>query len=241
MADTVVVMPAFNEEDRIAGIIAQLRAVGPDWDILVIDDGSADQTAAAARRAGALVVEHPFNLGYGAALQTAYMFARDHGYRIALQMDADGQHPPEEAPKLLGPVLAGEADMVIGSRFMTGGGGYEVPLTRRIGIGLFGGLARLLTGEPMTDVTSGFAAMGRRAILLFAGDRFPADYPDADVRLMLHKIGLKVDEVPITMRAGPPGKSMHAGLLTMWYVVKMMISMLIVWITKFEPPEEETP
>ena len=241
MSQTLVLMPAFNEQARIAEIITQVRAIDPAWDVLVVDDGSHDDTAREAIRAGAAVVRHPFNLGYGAALQTAYKYAAHHGYRFALQMDADGQHPPEEASKLLAPVCEGQVDMAIGSRFLAGGGGYEVPAARRMGIALFGGLARLLTGVDMSDVTSGFAAVGRRGILLFSGDRFPADYPDADLRIMLHKVGLRVREVPITMRANPAGKSMHGGVLSVWYVIKMLISMFVVWITRFEaPPEEES-
>ncbi len=239
MSDTLVIVPAFNEAERVGPVIEQILTANPAWHVLVVDDGSKDPTAAVARRAGAVVVSHPFNLGYGAALQTAYKYASERGYQYALQMDADGQHPPEEAAKLLVPITAGEVDMVIGSRFLEGGGGYKVPPARRLGISLFGGLAGFISGESMSDVTSGFAAVGRRAILLFSGDRFPADYPDADLRIMLHKVGLSVREVPVTMRAGPPGKSMHGGLLLPWYVVKMSISMLIVWITRFDPVPEE--
>lgn len=240
MTSTLVIIPALNEAARLGSVIDKLRDASPDWDVLVVDDGSKDATADAARRHGAVVVSHPFNLGYGAALQTAYKYACELDYDHVLQMDADGQHPPEEARKLMEPLLRGDADVVFGSRFLAGGGGYQVPLTRRAGIALFGGLARLITGEPMTDVTTGFAAVGRRGIRLFAGDHFPADYPDADVRIMLHKVGLRVLEAPVTMLPSPPNKSMHAGLGTLWYVIKMFISMLVVWITRFdEPPPKE--
>jgi glycosyltransferase involved in cell wall biosynthesis len=243
LADTLAIIPAFNEEERIGRVVRELQALALGADVLVVNDGSGDRTAAEARRAGATVVSHPFNLGYGATLQTAYKYALRGGYRFALQLDADGQHPPGESPKVLEPVRRGEADVVIGSRFMAGSAGYRVPLARRIGIRLFGRLAGRLAGERMTDVTSGFIAVNRPVIALFAGEIFPADFPDADVRMILHKAGFRVRETPVTMQAGPPHKSMHGGLQTMWYIAKMLISMLIVAISRrpARPDAEEKP
>jgi len=239
MSDVLVIIPAYNEGERLAAVLQSIRDLGRDWDLLVVDDGSSDRTAQIAADTGAFVVSHTYNLGYGAALQTGYKFAASHGYRFVVQMDADGQHLPEETIKLLDPVQADEADVVIGSRFLDGGGGYPVPLLRKVGIGLFGGLAGLLSGATISDATSGFYAVNRKVIVLFASDVFPADYPDADVRLMLHKLKLRVRELPTTMKPGPPDKSMHGGLRSLWYVVKMMISLLIVWITRFTPPVDK--
>ncbi len=243
MADALVIIPAYNEEHRIGDVVRELRALALDADILVVNDGSRDRTARAARAAGATVISHPYNLGYGATLQTAYKYALRQGSRYVLQMDADGQHPPEEARKVLDPVRRGEADVVIGSRFMAGGGGYESPWARRVGIRLFGALARALTGARMTDVTSGFIAVNRPVIALFASELFPADFPDADVRMMLHMAGYRVQEIPVQMKAGPPNKSMHGGALALWYIAKMLISMAIVRSSRapVRPDKEETP
>jgi glycosyltransferase involved in cell wall biosynthesis len=241
MAETLIVIPACNEGQRVGAVIASLRAQLPDADVLVVDDGSYDGTASAAAAAGARVARHPFNLGYGAALQTAYKYALRHGYRFCLQMDADGQHQPSEARKLLDLVWRGECDVAIGSRFLEGGGGYPVPPLRRVGIQVFSVLAQWLARERLTDVTSGFIACNRRVIRLFASELFPADFPDADVRMMLQKAGLRVRETPVVMKAGPPNKSMHSGIMTAWYVVKMLLSMLIVWSTRYpQPPDEES-
>ena len=239
MSDVLVIIPAYNEQSRIAQVLQSIQAVEASWDILVVNDGSADATAEEARRAGARVVSHPFNLGYGATLQTGYKYACAKGYAYAVQMDADGQHIADQVPKLLVPLKNGEADLVIGSRFLEGGGGYPIPLLRKAGMTLFRMLARILSGKHLTDVTSGFSAVNRRTMQVTASDLFPADYPDADVRLMMLKLGLKIIEVPAAMRSDESNKSMHGGILVIWYVIKMLISMLIVWITKFQFPYDK--
>lgn len=234
MADVLIIIPAYNEGSRIGRVLEAIHAQDRGWDVLVVNDGSTDDTAEAAASGGALIVNHPFNLGYGAALQTGYKFAFANGYASAVQMDGDGQHRPEQIDNLLAPIADDRADIVIGSRFLQGGGGYDIPLVRRIGMKLFGALATALSGRVLTDVTSGFSAVNRRVMEVFTSDYFPADYPDADVRLMMVRLGLRVTEVPSSMRSGPPAKSMHGGIGTIWYVIKMMLSMLIVWITDYK-------
>src|SRR5574341_1795212 len=153
----LVVVPAFNEAGAIGKVIEGIRATDPRLPILVVDDGSADDTAAVARHAGAHVVRLPFNLGYGSALQTGYKYALREGYDCVVQLDGDGQHEPADIPRLLAPLARDAADVALGSRFL-GEAGYRPGVARRAGMGLFRGLAFLLTGARFSDVTSGYQA-----------------------------------------------------------------------------------
>ncbi len=155
---TLIVMPAHNEAPTIGAVLARLRAVVPDADILVINDASTDETAKVAEQAGATVLNLPINLGYGGAVQTGFKYASRKGYEAVVLMDADGQHDPECVPDLLKALQ--EADFVLGSRFL-GDCRYKVPLSRRIGMWLFGTVVRLATQLPITDPTSGFQALRR--------------------------------------------------------------------------------
>ena len=221
----LVIMPAYQEARRIAQVAADVRRQ-VEGDVLVVDDGSLDETAAEARRAGALVAIHPTNLGYGAALQTGYRYALRHAYDAVLQLDADGQHDPASIPPLL-EALA-RADVVVGSRFLDGRS-YRPPLARRIGMHLFARVATLLAGQRITDPTSGFQAISREALRFYAHERYPADYPDADVLAMVARAGLRLTEVPVRMLPSPGGKSMHAGLLKpLYYVFRMSLALGLV-------------
>ena len=169
-------MPAFNEEGSVGAVVEEIRAADEGMDVLVVDDGSRDATAQVARAHGAHVVRLPFNLGIGGAVQTGYRYAREHGFDVAVQVDGDGQHDARELAALLAPVLAGDADLAVGSRFADGSGAYRAPLPRRIGIRLFARTISRITGQRVTDTTSGFRAANRRAIALFAED-YPHDSP----------------------------------------------------------------
>ncbi|MHC4715316.1 MAG: glycosyltransferase family 2 protein [Planctomycetota bacterium] len=193
----LVIIPARNEQGRVGAVVRSARAALPDADIAVIDDNSQDGTAKEAAYAGAVILRHTINLGYGAGLETGYVYAVRKGYDCVLQMDGDGQHPGEELPKLLAPVLSGEADLVVGSRHLEGS--YRMPPLRRFGQKVFGAIVRLLTGLEITDVTSGFQCLGKRALGFFSSGVFPTDYPDADVLIMAHFAGLRVSEVPVRM------------------------------------------
>jgi len=219
---TLILIPAFNEGKRLAGVIGSIRSAMPGTPVLVVNDGSRDNTAAAARHAGAILVSHPFNMGYGAAIQTGYKYARDNGYDILVQLDADGQHDPSCIPALLEPILAGRADIAIGSRFL--GNSYRPPLARRAGMSLFRGIVSLVTGMKVTDTTSGFQAFNSKVIRFFATDIFPVDYPDADMLIMLHRAGFTMTEVPVRMYENSEGKSMHSGLKPIYYMFKMLLS-----------------
>ncbi len=219
---SLVLIPAYNEAARIGTVIAGIRHIVPDLPVLVVNDGSRDDTARAAGEAGAIVVSHPFNMGYGAAIQTGYKYARKMEYDFLVQLDADGQHDPECIPSLLAPVIAGEADIAIGSRFL--GNSYRPPLARRAGMALFRTIVSTIVGKNVTDTTSGFQAFNRPVIRFFCSDVFPVDYPDADMLIMLHRVGFRMTEVPVRMYENSEGKSMHSGLKPLYYMFKMLLS-----------------
>lgn len=233
MPNTLVLIPAYNEERQIAGVIERIRSAIPECDILVVNDGSRDATAVVARAAGAAVVSHPFNMGYGVTIQTGYKFAKAAGYDFLIQIDGDGQHDPAFIPRLLEPVRSGKADFVLGSRFL-GEQSYRPPLVRRIGILFFRKLVSIVIGREITDPTSGYQAMNSSVIRFFTGDIFPCDYPDADMLITLHLAGFSIMELPVRMYANVEGKSMHSGLKPLYYVFKMCLSIFVTLLRKRE-------
>ena len=232
--DVLIIIPAFNEEQRIGPVIRSVRTHISNAAVLVIDDGSTDDTAVVARSAGALVVRHGVNLGYGASLESGYKYALRQGYDILVQMDGDGQHVAEEIPKVLDPVLKGVVDISIGSRFLFEEQTYKTTIARRLGQRFFGSILYLLTGSKITDPTSGFQCLNKRAFDLFARGHFPDDFPDTDVLLLAHFANLRIQEVPVAMQARGGGASMHSGLRPLYYIVKMMLSMFMVILNRRE-------
>lgn len=227
-ARIVVIMPALNEAGRIGSVLRGIVSVLPGADVVVVNDGSSDSTGQEAAAAGATVLTHAVSMGYGASLETAYFYAARQGYDVVLQMDSDGQHPPSELPLLLRPLLEGELDIVIGSRYAASGNGFKTSLLRRAGQRFFGGLLRVLTGQRFSDPTSGFQGLNRKAIRFFSSGVFPCDYPDADVLLMAHEAGLRLGEVPVRMLSRSGGVSMHDGWKPLYYGMKMLLSLFIV-------------
>jgi glycosyltransferase involved in cell wall biosynthesis len=223
----LVVIPAFNEAGTIGKVLEAIREADPVLPLLVVDDGSTDDTAGAARRAGAVVLRLPINLGYGIALQTGYKYALREGYDCVVQLDGDGQHEPADIPRLLGVLQRDTADLALGSRFL-GETAYRPGLPRAAGMRLFRALTFLLTGVRFSDVTSGYQALNREVLEFFATERYPADYPDADVLVMLTRAGFRITEVPVRMYPRRNGGSMHAGLHPMYYIFKMLLSMLLM-------------
>lgn len=222
----LIVIPAYNEEKKIAAVVAQAKREIPEAEILIINDGSADGTGKKAKEAGARVLNHPFNLGYGVALQTGYKFALKYGYDYVLQIDGDGQHDPRYLRNLLEEIKKGEVEIVIGSRFL-GEGNYRAPVLRRMGMKLFAFIAGKISGQKITDPTSGYQALSRRAVEFYSHDFFPGDYPDADVLIMLRRAGLRFREIPVNMNPNPNGKSMHNGLKPIYYTYKMCLCIML--------------
>jgi len=230
MEKVLVIIPAYNEEGRIGATISGIRKF-TDADIIVVSDGSTDNTVNEAKAAGALVIELPFNLGYGAALQTGFKYALKKKYEFAVQMDADGQHDPLSIQALIQPILRDEVDIVIGSRFLSEGN-YRAPFVRRMGMYFFGFITSILTGRKITDPTSGFQALNKKVIEFYASRAYPVDYPDADVIIMLHRKGFRFKEVPVVMHnAAKP--SMHGGILNpLYYIFKMALSIFVTLLRK---------
>jgi glycosyltransferase involved in cell wall biosynthesis len=233
----IAIVPAFNEQECIADVIEEIRSFDPDFAIVVVDDGSTDATAAAAERLGAHVVRLPFNLGIGGAVQTGFHYAFENGFALAVRVDGDGQHDPAQLGALLAPVLADEADIVVGSRFASDGG-YRSSRSRRIGISILAGTLSLIVRRRVTDPTSGFQALNRRAIALFAAD-YPHDYPEVEAALMVHKHQLRMTEVPVQMRERSAGRSSIGALASVYYMVKVLLALFVGLFRKNVTPLEE--
>jgi glycosyltransferase involved in cell wall biosynthesis len=233
----LIIIPAFNEEGRVGQVVRDVRSTFADADVLVIDDGSADGTAAEARRAGAMSLSLPVNAGYGAALQTGYKFAVRRGYALVGQIDGDGQHRAEYLATMYKALVDEHADVIIGSRFLVRDGHYRPSRMRAVGIGLFARLASLITHQRISDPTSGFQLMRIAVARFFCSDVYPTDYPDADILILLHRTGFRVREVPVQMRPSP-GQSMHSGHSSPYYVYKMLLS---IFVTLLRPRARGAP
>jgi len=223
----VAVVPALNEEQTIGHVIDELRAFDPGLDVLVVDDGSGDGTSRAAAAKGALVLRLPFNLGIGGAVQTGFRFAFEHDYDLAVRVDGDGQHDPAQLGRVLEPVLGGEADIAVGSRFAAEGDeGYRSSRSRRIGIRLLAWVVSRIVRRRVTDTTSGFQALNRRGIALFARD-YPHDYPEVEATIMVFRHRLRMVEVPVEMRERGGGRSSITTLRSVYYMVKVLLAIFV--------------
>ena len=226
----LVVIPAHDEQESLPATLAEVRARAPFVDVLVVDDGSHDDTARVARAVGATVVRHPVNLGVGGALQTGFRWACRHGYDIGVQLDADGQHDPVYLDALLAPVIEGRCDVSIGSRFVSASG-YRAPWNRRLGMLLFSGVVRAALGRPIYDTTSGFRAYARRVMEVCQVD-FPKDFPDAPLLIALARRGFRLEEVPVKMRERRAGQSFYTLGKQLYYPYKNLLASLMALIRK---------
>jgi glycosyltransferase involved in cell wall biosynthesis len=233
----IAIVPAYNEEQTVGRVIEEIRAFDPGFAIVVVDDGSTDRTAAVAERVGVQVLRLPFNLGIGGAVQTGYQYALDNGFDLAVQVDGDGQHNPQEIARLAGPILEGKADMVVGTRFAEGGG-YRGTRLRRVGIHLFAGVVSLMVGQRVTDTTSGFRAVNRKGIRLFAAD-YPHDYPEVEATVLLARHRLRMVEVPVVMRIRETGSSSITALRSVYYMIKVLLALFIGLFRRYSTPLEE--
>lgn len=220
-----MIIPALNEESTVARVIRSIAEATDEVDVVVISDGSTDRTAEEALAAGAYVIELPVNLGIGGAMQTGYRYARERGYAFAVQIDADGQHDPGDLPRLLAHARSGAADMILGSRYIEKTA-YRSSRSRRVGMILLATLVRLAVGYPIKDTTSGYRVVNRRTIELFSS-RYPLDYPEVEVLVLLHRHRMRVLEVPVEMKERQAGESSITTLKSAYYMFKVSLAVLL--------------
>jgi len=222
----LAIVPAFNEEGNIENVVKEIMAHAPSLDIVVINDASGDKTAACAHRAGAKVLNLPFNLGIGGAVQTGYQYAKAKEYDIAVQIDGDRQHDIKFLENLLVPLKENLCDMAIGSRFLPPYLGYRSSFVRRIGIGFFANLISFLIGQKVTDPTSGFRAVNKKLISIFAED-YPMDFPEPEAIVIASRAHARIREVPVQMRQRLKGLSSIRYLKTLYYMIKVTCAILL--------------
>lgn len=221
----IVIIPALNEEDNIGFVIEKIKKTMKNAYVLVINDGSTDLTQKRALSCGAQVVTLPFTLGIGAAMQTGFIFAQQNDFNIAVQVDGDGQHNPEEIPLLLEPIIEGKSDVVVGSRYIEKKGDMS-SLQRRIGIKVFALLISKILGQRITDPTSGFRAVSCRVVDLFS-KFYPEDYPEPESLIILHLNRFSITEVPVSMKKRVSGVSSIGVFGSIYYVIKVTLAILI--------------
>jgi glycosyltransferase involved in cell wall biosynthesis len=236
-SDRAAIVPAFNEAGNIARVVQELHEFDPGLDVVVVSDGSVDGTADVAAAAGAIVLRLPFNLGIGGAVQTGFRYVWENGYALAVRCDGDGQHIPAELPKVIAPVLAGDADIAVGSRFV-GSDGYRSSATRRIGIRVLALVVSAIARQRVTDTTSGFQALNRRALGLFAAD-YPHDYPEVEGMVMTIKHRLRLVEVPVRMREREHGRSSITALRSVYYMARVLTALFVGLFRRSVVPAEE--
>jgi glycosyltransferase involved in cell wall biosynthesis len=235
----LAIVPAYNESGMVGRVVRDIHRAAPDFDVVVIDDGSTDDTAAEAAAEGVIVIRHPFNLGIGGAVQSGYKYALREGYDVAVQVDGDGQHKPAHLPDLLAALhTSGAPDMVYGSRFR-GDPGYKVPLGRRVGNLIFSLVLSAITRQRITDPTSGFRMTNRRGIELFARD-YPHDYPEVEALLMLHAHRLRIHEVHVQMNARGFGRSSIDYPQSAYYMLKVLLALFVGLFRRRPTPVEAT-
>lgn len=221
----VIIIPAYNEALNLSELLPEVKNLTNEYDVVIINDASKDNTAYQVKKSGFNVINLPVNLGIGGAMQTGYLYAYYNLYDIAVQLDGDGQHDPEHIGKLLEPIFQGEADMVVGSRFIKSDG-FQSSFIRRMGIKFFRLLIYVLTGKVFTDPTSGFRACNKAIISHFAS-YYPSDYPEPETLVSINRLGFTVVEVPVIMRKRVEGQSSINAYKALYYMVKVTLAILI--------------
>jgi len=226
---TLIIIPAYNEEGSVARVIDSIHREVPDADILVVNDGSRDRTAREARQSGAMVLNLPYNMGIGSAVQSGFLFAKEKGYHFAVQVDGDGQHPSSEIHRLLEALDSG-IDMAIGSRFVQATG-YRPAFARSLGIKVFSFLVSLIVGKKVHDTTSGFRATSRSAFLLLT-ETYPHDYPEVEALITLHRNKMRFVEIPVEMNSRQAGRSSIGAKNAVYYMLKVTLAVFIAIIKR---------
>lgn len=221
----LVLIPCYNEEENIVNTVERLRSTCPHVDFLVINDCSTDDSVALLKQHHYPYLNLPVNLGIGGGVQSGYLYAREHGYDVAVQMDGDGQHDPAYLHAVVDPVLRGEYDMCIGSRFLEKEG-FQTSFMRRVGIRFLSALIHLLCGRRILDVTSGFRATNAKATAYFA-DHYAIDYPEPEAILAASLAGFRVGEAPVVMQERQGGVSSISSFKSVYYMVKVSLSLII--------------
>jgi glycosyltransferase involved in cell wall biosynthesis len=226
----LIVIPARNEEKTIGGVVKGVKRILPNSVPLVVIDECRDNTGRIAMREGALVLKLPISLGIGGAVKAGYRFGVERGFDVVIQVDGDGQHLPEEIPKILDPVLRKEVNLCIGSRFLESEG-FLSTVPRRLGIRMFSTLASYLSGKRITDCTSGFRAVDKE-LLRFYSRYYPAEFPDAEAILMAIFSGFRMTEVPVLMHRREFGMSSIGIWKSLYYPLKVLVSIVVTALRK---------
>jgi len=225
VSDTVLIIPAYNEEQSIGPLLQQIRNVVPELDVVVVSDGSTDRTGAVARDNGAVVLDLPCNLGVGGAVQTGFRYAYERGYRFAVRCDGDGQHPPDEIPRLLEAGRQSNEDLIIGSRFL-GKKTYTSTWLRHCGIFCLGWIVSAICRKRVSDPTSGFQMLNRLLLCLFSAS-YPTDYPEPEALALMRRQGYDFKEIPVSFRERIAGRSSIRAWGTFYYVVKVFLALVV--------------
>lgn len=226
----LVIIPAYNEEDNILNVVKDIHFNAPDFDVLVINDNSTDNTFALCKKNNIPILNLPFNLGIGGAVQSGYLYAYNNDYDIAVQFDGDGQHDAKFLNALVNKLLVDDADMVIGSRFIEYKG-YQSSVMRRLGISWFSNLIKLLTGKRISDPTSGYRLCNRSIIKLFA-EGYPKDYPEPETAVKIINNKMIIVELPVVMRERQGGKSSISLIKSVYYMSKVSLSIFIEFLRR---------
>ena len=227
----LILIPAYNEEGAVGGVVAEVRAAMPEADVLVVDDCSADATRGIAREAGARVLSLPHHLGLGGCVQAGYRLAFELGYDYVIRVDGDGQHDPRDIPKLLLALERERCEMVIGSRFVNGEGAHTT-WVRGLGIAFFRAVLRPILGRPVRDPTSGFVGVNRTALALFSRS-FPLEYPEIEALVVLQRKRFRFVETPCRMRPRAAGRTTITAAKSLYYIAHVLLGVLVN-VLKFE-------